>query len=41
MNDLGLPGVSGEPPATSGALIEGFKALAAMANAVDPETLAL
>jgi hypothetical protein len=28
MNDLGLPGMSGEPPATSDALIEGFKALA-------------
>jgi lysophospholipase L1-like esterase len=28
MNDLGLPGMSGEPPATSDALIEAFKALA-------------
>ena len=28
MNDLGLPGMSSEPPATSDALIEGYKALA-------------
>lgn len=28
INDLGLPGMSGEPPATPDALIEGFKALA-------------
>jgi lysophospholipase L1-like esterase len=33
MNDLGLPGMmSGEPPATSEALIEGFKALALRAH---------
>ena len=32
MNDLGLPGMAGEPPATAGALIEGFKALAHRAH---------
>lgn len=32
INDLGLPGMSGEPPATSGALIEGFQALARRAH---------
>ena len=28
INDLGLPGMSGEPPATAEALIEGFETLA-------------
>ncbi|MFD1538704.1 GDSL-type esterase/lipase family protein [Nonomuraea guangzhouensis] len=32
INDLGLPGMSGEPPATSDALIEGFEALARRAH---------
>ncbi|WP_084959810.1 SGNH/GDSL hydrolase family protein [Thermoactinospora rubra] len=32
INDLGLPGMSGEPPVTSDALIEGFKALAHRAH---------
>ena len=40
MNDLGLPGMSGEPPATSDALIEGFKALAHRAHKADLKILA-
>jgi lysophospholipase L1-like esterase len=41
MNDLGLPGMmSGEPPATSEALIEGFKALAHRAHQADLKILA-
>jgi lysophospholipase L1-like esterase len=32
INDLGLPGMTGEPPATSDALIEGFKTLAHRAH---------
>jgi lysophospholipase L1-like esterase len=32
INDLGLPGMSGEPPVTAGALIEGFRALARRAH---------
>ncbi|MEU8377997.1 GDSL-type esterase/lipase family protein [Streptosporangium sp. NPDC048865] len=32
INDLGLPGMLGEPPATSGALVEGFEALARRAR---------
>jgi lysophospholipase L1-like esterase len=40
INDLGLPGMSGEPPATSGALIEGFKALADRAHQADLKILA-
>jgi lysophospholipase L1-like esterase len=32
INDLALPGMSGEPPATSDALIEGFKTLARRAH---------
>ncbi|SEF69512.1 Lysophospholipase L1 [Thermomonospora echinospora] len=40
INDLGLPGMSGEPPATSGALIEGFKALARRAHKADLKILA-
>jgi lysophospholipase L1-like esterase len=39
MNDLGLPGMSGEPPATSDALIEGFKALAYRAHKADLKIL--
>jgi lysophospholipase L1-like esterase len=40
INDLGLPGMSGEPPATSGALIEGFKALVHRAHGADLTILA-
>jgi lysophospholipase L1-like esterase len=40
INDLGLPGMSGEPPATSEALIEGFKALAHRAHQADLKILA-
>jgi lysophospholipase L1-like esterase len=40
INDLGLPGMSGEPPATSAALIEGFKALADRARKADLKILA-
>ncbi|GII66621.1 hypothetical protein Skr01_67060 [Sphaerisporangium krabiense] len=40
INDLGLPGMSGEPPATSDALIEGFKALARRAHEADLKILA-
>jgi lysophospholipase L1-like esterase len=36
----GLPGMSGEPPATSAALIEGFKALADRARKADLKILA-
>ena len=40
MNDLGLPGMFGEPPATSEALIEGFTALAHRAHKADLRILA-
>ncbi|GII27833.1 SGNH/GDSL hydrolase family protein [Planotetraspora mira] len=40
INDLGLPGLSGEPPATPEALIEGFKALAHRAHRADLKILA-
>jgi lysophospholipase L1-like esterase len=40
INDLGLPGMSGEPPAASDALIEGFKALAHRAHTADLKILA-
>ena len=40
MNDLGLPGMSGEPPTTSEALIEGFKDLAHRAHTADLTILA-
>jgi lysophospholipase L1-like esterase len=40
INDLGLPGMSGEPPATSDALIEGFKTLANRAHKADLKILA-
>jgi lysophospholipase L1-like esterase len=40
INDLGLPGMTGEPPATSGALIEGFTTLARRAHAADLKILA-
>jgi lysophospholipase L1-like esterase len=40
MNDLGLPGMFGEPPITSDALIEGFKALATRAHKADLKILA-
>jgi lysophospholipase L1-like esterase len=40
MNDLGLPGMSGEPPATADALTEGFKALAHRAHKADLKILA-
>jgi lysophospholipase L1-like esterase len=40
MNDLGLPGMSGEPPATAAALIEGFRALAHRAHEADLRILA-
>jgi lysophospholipase L1-like esterase len=40
INDLGLPGMYGEPPATSDALIEGFKALAHRAHKADLKILA-
>ncbi|WP_336216136.1 SGNH/GDSL hydrolase family protein [Nonomuraea sp. LPB2021202275-12-8] len=39
LNDLGLPGMSGEPPATSDSLIEGFKALAHRAHKADLKIL--
>jgi hypothetical protein len=39
MNDLGLPGMFGEPPATSDALIKGFKALAHRAHKADLKIL--
>ena len=32
INDLGLPGMPGEPPVTAGALIAGFTALAHRAH---------
>ncbi|MDF5754376.1 GDSL-type esterase/lipase family protein [Spongiactinospora sp. TRM90649] len=32
INDLGLPGMSGEPPATAGDLVEGFRTLAGRAH---------
>lgn len=35
INDLGLPGMSGEPPATADALIAGFEALARRAHEAD------
>ncbi|MFB9835382.1 SGNH/GDSL hydrolase family protein [Actinoallomurus acaciae] len=40
INDLGLPGMSGEPPATSEALIEGFEDLAHRAHQADLKILA-
>jgi lysophospholipase L1-like esterase len=40
MNDLGLPGMSGEAPTTPAALIEGFKALAHRAHQADLKILA-
>jgi lysophospholipase L1-like esterase len=40
INDLGLPGMSGEPPVTSDALIEGFKALAHRAHRAELKILA-
>jgi lysophospholipase L1-like esterase len=40
MNDLGLPGMLGEPPAESEALIEGFKTLARRAHDADLKILA-
>ncbi|WP_204358514.1 GDSL-type esterase/lipase family protein [Streptosporangium sp. 'caverna'] len=40
INDLGLPGMLGEPPATADALIEGFTALARRAHAADLKILA-
>jgi len=40
INDLGLPGLSGEPPATPEELIEGFKALAHRAHRADLKILA-
>ena len=40
INDLGLPGMSGEPPTTSDALIEGFKTLAHRAHQADLKILA-
>jgi lysophospholipase L1-like esterase len=40
INDLGLPGMSGESPTTSAALIEGFKALADRARKADLKILA-
>ncbi|MFI9559179.1 SGNH/GDSL hydrolase family protein [Nonomuraea endophytica] len=40
INDLGLPGMSGEPPVTADALIEGFKALARRAHKADLKILA-
>jgi lysophospholipase L1-like esterase len=40
INDLGLPGMYGEPPAASDALIEGFKALAHRARQADLKILA-
>ncbi|WP_049558294.1 GDSL-type esterase/lipase family protein [Nonomuraea sp. SBT364] len=40
INDLGLPGMSGEPPVTSGALVEGFEALAGLARGAGLKILA-
>ncbi|GAA4586479.1 SGNH/GDSL hydrolase family protein [Planotetraspora phitsanulokensis] len=40
INDLVLPSMTGEPPATSDALIEGFKALAYRAHQADLKILA-
>jgi lysophospholipase L1-like esterase len=40
INDLGLPGMSGEPPATADALIEGFQALAHRAHKAELKILA-
>lgn len=40
INDLGLPGMTGEPPASAGALIEGFKALAERAHQAGLKILA-
>jgi lysophospholipase L1-like esterase len=40
INDLGLPGMAGEPPVTSEALIEGFTALARRAHEADLRILA-
>jgi len=40
INDLGLPGMFGEPPATAAALIEGFQALADRAHQADLTILA-
>lgn len=40
MNDLGLPGMFGDPPATADALIEGFKELAHRAHQADLKILA-
>ncbi|TDD31330.1 SGNH/GDSL hydrolase family protein [Nonomuraea terrae] len=40
INDLGLPGMSGEPPVTADALIEGFEALAHRAHAAGLKILA-
>jgi lysophospholipase L1-like esterase len=40
INDLGIPGMVGEPPATADALIEGFTALAQRAHAADLTILA-
>ena len=39
INDLGLPGMSGEPPVTSDALIEGFKTLAQRVHQADLKIL--
>jgi lysophospholipase L1-like esterase len=40
INDLGLPGMTGRPPAASGALIEGFTTLAHRAHQADLKILA-
>ncbi|GII80488.1 SGNH hydrolase [Sphaerisporangium rufum] len=40
INDLGLPGMTGEPPVTAGALIEGFQALAGRARQAGLKILA-
>ncbi|MBB5076410.1 GDSL-type esterase/lipase family protein [Nonomuraea endophytica] len=40
INDLGLPGMTGEPPVTADALIEGFKTLAHRAHKADLKILA-
>lgn len=40
INDLGLPGMSGEPPVTSGGLIGGFEALARRAHEANLRILA-
>jgi lysophospholipase L1-like esterase len=39
INDLGLPGMSGEPPVTSDALIEGVKTLAQRVHQADLKIL--